>query len=77
MTRVPAVTARQLVAVAERVGFVFDRQKGSHAVDVRKTENGTTTIVVPMHKGSSVKRGTLHGLIDDMGLSTQEFIDLL
>lgn len=77
MTRLPAVTARQLVAVAERVGFVFDRQKGSHAVYVRKTENGATMIVVPMHKSRSLKRGTLHGLIDDMGLSTQEFIDLL
>jgi predicted RNA binding protein YcfA (HicA-like mRNA interferase family) len=28
MTRLPAVTARQLVAVAERIGFTFDRQKG-------------------------------------------------
>ena len=77
MTRLPAVTARQLVAVAERDGVVFDRQKGSHAVYVRKTEFGTTMIVVPMPKGRSLKRGTLHGLIDDMGLSTKEFIDLL
>ncbi|MFM8379924.1 MAG: type II toxin-antitoxin system HicA family toxin [Planctomycetia bacterium] len=77
MTRLPAVTARQLLAVAEKVGFVFDRQKGSHAVYVRTTELGSTTIVVPVHKGRTLKRGTLHGLIDDMGMSTQEFIDLL
>lgn len=77
MTRLPAVTARQLLAVVEKAGFVFDRQKGSHAVYVRTTELGSTTIVVPVHKGRTLKRGTLHGLIDDMGLSTQEFIDLL
>ena len=77
MTRLPAVTARQLVAVAERVGFVFDRQRGSHAVYVRTTDTGTTTIVVPMHKGRMLKRGTLHGLIDDMGLSVRELVDLL
>ena len=29
MTRLPAVTARELVAVAEKLGFVLDRQKGS------------------------------------------------
>ncbi|MEY3206285.1 MAG: hypothetical protein RLZZ21_2616 [Planctomycetota bacterium] len=28
MTRLPAVTARQLIAVAEKIGFAFDRQKG-------------------------------------------------
>lgn len=77
MTRLPAVTARQLVAVAERIGFTFDRQKGSHAVYVRTTEQGSVTIVVPVHKGRTLKRGTLHGLINDMGLSTKEFIDLL
>lgn len=77
MTRLPAVTARQLLVVAEKAGFVFDRQKGSHAVYVRTTEDGSTTIVVPVHKGRTLKRGTLHGLIDDMGLSKQEFLDLL
>jgi hypothetical protein len=35
MTRLPAVTARELVAVAEKLGFVLDRQKGSHAVFIR------------------------------------------
>lgn len=77
MTRLPAVTARQFVAVAEKIGFVFDRQKGSHAVYVRTIEGSCTTLVVPVHKGRTLKRGTLHGLIDDMGLSTKEFIDLL
>jgi len=77
MTRLPAVTARQLVAVAEKLGFIFDRQKGSHAVYVRTNEHGRTTIVVPIHKGRTLKRGTLRGLVDDMGLSTNELLDLL
>jgi len=77
MTRLPAVTARQLVAVAQRIGFTFDCQKGSHAVYVCTTERGPLRIVVPIHKGRTLKRGTLHGLIDDMGLSVQEFVELL
>jgi predicted RNA binding protein YcfA (HicA-like mRNA interferase family) len=35
MTRLPAVTARELVVVAEKLGFMLDRQKGSHAVFIR------------------------------------------
>ena len=77
MTRLPAVTARQLIAVAEKIGFVFDRQKGSHAVYVRTSEHGSVRIVVPVHQGRTLKRGTLHGLIDDMGLSAKELVDLL
>jgi predicted RNA binding protein YcfA (HicA-like mRNA interferase family) len=46
-------------------------------VYVRTTEQGCTTIVVPVHNGRTLKRGTLHGLIDDMGLTREEFIDLL
>jgi predicted RNA binding protein YcfA (HicA-like mRNA interferase family) len=46
-------------------------------VYVRTTEHGCTNIVVPVHKGRTLKRVTLHGLIDDMGLTRQQFIDLL
>ena len=31
-------------------------------------------IVIPVHKGSNLKPGTLHGLIDDMGMSVEEFV---
>ena len=39
------VTAKELVRAATRLGFVLDRQKGSHAVYVR----GTDRAVIPMH----------------------------
>lgn len=76
MTRLPSVTAREVIAVAEKIGFTFDRQKGSHAVYVQRTEDGCRTIVIPVHKGRTLKKGTLHGLICDMGLTTEEFVDL-
>ena len=34
-------------------------------------------IVVPVHKGRDLKPGTLRGLIDDMGLSVEEFVAML
>ena len=75
MTKLPSVTARQVVRVAEQIGFVFDRQKGSHAVYLRAADR--RRLVIPVHKGRDLKPGTLHGLIDDMGLSAEEFARML
>jgi predicted RNA binding protein YcfA (HicA-like mRNA interferase family) len=32
MAKLPSIRARDVVRVAEAVGFVFDRQRGGHAV---------------------------------------------
>lgn len=73
MSKLPAVAARDLIRVAEQVGFVFDRQKGSHAVYVRASDGGR--LVVPIHKGRDLKPGTLRGLISDMGITVEEFTE--
>jgi predicted RNA binding protein YcfA (HicA-like mRNA interferase family) len=75
MSRLPSVTARELIRVAEKLGFVFDRQKGAHAVYLRQADR--RRLVVPVHKGRDLKPGTLRGLIDDMGLSVDEFAKML
>ena len=49
MSKLPAVRARDLVRVAESLGFVLDRQRGSHAVYYRVSDH--RRIVVPMHPG--------------------------
>lgn len=73
--KLPAVTAREVVRVAIKVGFVFDRQKGSHAVYYR--ESDSARIVVPMHAGKTIKPKTLAGILEDMGLTIEEFRNLL
>ncbi|MEE9295647.1 MAG: type II toxin-antitoxin system HicA family toxin [Phycisphaerae bacterium] len=75
MSKLPALAARDVVRIAEKLGFEFDRQKGSHAVYVRMSDK--RRIVIPMHKGRDLKTGTLRGLIDDMDLSVDEFIAML
>lgn len=75
MSKLPAVAARDVIKVAETLGFEFDRQKGSHAVYIRVSDK--RRIVIPVHKGRDLKPGTLRGLIDDMGLSVREFTDML
>ena len=34
-------------------------------------------IVVPIHLGKDIKRKTLYGIIKDMGIEVEEFIELL
>jgi len=70
----PAATAKDLVRVAEKLGFVFRRQTGSHAIYVRPVDQAR--VVIPMHKGD-LKRKTLRGIIQDLKISVEEFAGLL
>ena len=75
MSKLPVVGARDVIRVAERLGFTFDRQRGSHAVYLRASDK--RRFVVPIHKGRDLKPGTLRGLSDDMGVSVEEFVGML
>lgn len=70
----PAATAKDLVRVAEGLGFVFRRQRGSHAIYVRQSDQAR--VVIPMHKGE-LKRKTLRAIIQDLKISVEEFAKLL
>jgi len=71
----PTVTARQVARAAEKLGFRFDRQRGSHAVYIRSSDG--RRIVIPMHKGRDIRVGLLRSLISDMGITPEEFQGLL
>ena len=75
MSKLPVVTARDVIRVAERLGFEFDRQRGSHAVYLRPSDQ--QRVVIPVHRGGDLKPGTLRGLIHDLGLSVDQFVELL
>jgi predicted RNA binding protein YcfA (HicA-like mRNA interferase family) len=72
--KLPATSAKELVRVAEKLGFVFRRQSGSHAIYVRASDKAR--VVVPMHKGE-LKRKTLRGIIQDLKISVEVFANLL
>lgn len=72
MAKLPFIRACQAVRVAESIGFVLDRQRGSHAVYYRASDG--RRIVVPMHGTKDLKPGTLRGIIADLGLSVDEFV---
>jgi predicted RNA binding protein YcfA (HicA-like mRNA interferase family) len=71
----PQIKAKDIVKVAEKMGFIFDRQSGSHAIYYRRKDN--RRIVVPIHPGKDIKPKTLHGIIKDMDIELKEFKKLL
>lgn len=75
MAKIPSIRAREVVRVAVSIGFIFDRQRGSHAVYYRSSDN--RRVVLPMHGTKDLKPGTLRGIVNDMGLTVDEFIALL
>lgn len=72
----PAVNAKQIVRILEKLGFVFIRQCGSsHAVYKRLVDHRRT--VVPMHGSTVIKRRTLKSIIKDAGLTVEQFSKFL
>ena len=65
MSKLPIISGLECVKALEKIGFVVDRQRGSHIIMVR--EEPRTTISVPDHK--ELDRGTLRGIIRQAGLS--------
>ncbi len=70
MTRLPAVTARRLIAALLRLGYVIDRQRGSHVVLRHPTLRRQTTI--PNHPGD-LKRPLLFKILRDLDMAPDDF----
>ena len=62
--KLPVITSRDVIKVAVKIGFVLDRQSGSHAVYLHRQKN--LRIVIPILKGRDLKKKTLKAIIEDM-----------
>jgi predicted RNA binding protein YcfA (HicA-like mRNA interferase family) len=76
MTRLPGLTGRDIVRALQKAGFVLVRTSGSHHRLVHSKNPGRVA-TVPVHASKAVKRGTLHGILKQAGLTVEEFIALL
>jgi predicted RNA binding protein YcfA (HicA-like mRNA interferase family) len=76
MTKIPALTSREVIRVLKKAGFEFDRQaKGSHEIWYNPATKRSTTI--PNHPGVEIPKGTLKAILKQAGLSLDEFLQLL
>ena len=75
MSKLPILTAQELIRILKKLGFEIIRQKGSHVFLAH--EDGRTT-VVPVHPGEDIGRGLLRKIIkEDVKISIQDFQELL
>lgn len=73
--RLPSCTAREVAKALEHAGFVAVHQKGSHRYFADPI-TGDILTTVPMHVGD-ISRSLLKKIIKDVGLTEQEFRELL
>lgn len=73
MRKLPVISGADCVKALEQIGFVVDRQRGSHIILV--CEEPRTTVSIPDHK--ELDRGTLRAIVRQVGLTVDEFTDLL
>jgi predicted RNA binding protein YcfA (HicA-like mRNA interferase family) len=66
---IPSVPGGRVVKALERHGFAVARVAGSHYVMRHPDGRGTT---VPVHASRDVAKGTLRGILSDVGLSIDE-----
>jgi predicted RNA binding protein YcfA (HicA-like mRNA interferase family) len=70
----PVVSGCQVVKALEKIGYVFDRQRGSHMI-LRQPNPPHRRLTVPDH--TEVAKGTLRAIVRQAGLTVEEFNDLL
>jgi predicted RNA binding protein YcfA (HicA-like mRNA interferase family) len=57
------------------MGFALKRQKGSHLILIKETEEGKIGCVVPLHKELEI--GTLRGILKQAKIEKEEFLSVL
>ncbi|MCC5843966.1 MAG: type II toxin-antitoxin system HicA family toxin [Verrucomicrobia bacterium] len=72
MPPLPVLSGKEVLAVFQKAGWEFVRQKGSHMILVKPGE--IITLSVPDHK--EIAKGTLRGLVRASGLTVDEFLNL-
>jgi len=74
MTKLAALTGRELINLLKRVGFYIVRQKGSHVF--LKHDDGRAT-VIPVHSGETLAPGVISKILRDVEMNREELIKLL
>ncbi len=74
MPKLPVVKAKEIIKIAEKFGFFFSRQAGSHAI-YRHFDGRRITVAI--HSRQEIAPPILLQTIKDLGLTKEEFVKLL
>ncbi|MGQ0772649.1 MAG: type II toxin-antitoxin system HicA family toxin [Nitrososphaerota archaeon] len=68
------MSAPKLIKILSKLGYYTDHQTGSHII-LRHNKPPFRRLTIPNHK--EIARGTLSAIIEDAGLTRDEFLSLL
>lgn len=71
MSKLPLLSWREVIKALGKVGFIVERQRGSHIILVKDDR------VVPVPRHDQIKRGLLLEIVAEAGLTRDEFLRLL
>lgn len=74
MPRIPALRAREIIRVLQRLGFERARQRGSH-VTMRHRDGRTT--VIPDHGSRDLTPNMTYKILKDAKVSVTDFLAAL
>ncbi len=74
MSKLPALTGKEIISLLKKAGFVIERQRGSHVF--LKHSDGRAT-VVPVHAGETIGPGLLAKILRDAEMTREDFQKLL
>jgi len=77
MTKFPSLSSKQVIKALKSIGFEDGpkRGKGSHIAMVKREPGKIRLVIIPNRK--IIPKGTLRSILDQAGLTRDEFISLI
>ena len=74
MSKLPSLTGKEVASLLKKVGFIVERQRGSHVF--LKHDDGRAT-VVPIHSGETIGPGLLSKILRDVEMTKDELLKII
>jgi Predicted periplasmic or secreted lipoprotein len=71
LSKLPLLSWREVVKALSKAGFEVARQRGSHLILVKEER------IVPVPKHKQIKKGLLLAIIEEAGLTKEQFLELI
>jgi len=77
MTKFPSLSSKQVIKALKSIGFedAPKRGKGSHIALVKREPGNIRLVIIPNRK--IIPKGTLRSILDQAGLTRDEFLALI
>ena len=71
--KLPPLKTEEVLRILLQIGFQAKRKKGSHLILAK----GAKRVIIPIHEGRDLPKGTLRNIIKQSGLTKKEFLNYL